>query len=145
MASASPQTAGVLSSWKEIASHLGKGVRTVQRWERELGLPVHRPVAKQRGIVLAFPEELHQWVEAHTNGGAAASQSSKGNGEPHKGHDRPHNGNGHGTRHHITSTDAFARHIFHLCEVSQHLQSRLAVTIEETRRIREKAKRTRAA
>lgn len=31
-----------LNSWKEIATFLGRGVRTVQRWERELQLPVHR-------------------------------------------------------------------------------------------------------
>jgi hypothetical protein len=31
-----------LDSWKEIASYLGRGVRTVQRWECEEGLPVHR-------------------------------------------------------------------------------------------------------
>jgi DNA-binding transcriptional regulator YiaG len=26
--------AGVLTSWTEIARYLGKGVRTVQRWEK---------------------------------------------------------------------------------------------------------------
>ena len=31
-----------LDSWKEIATYLGRGVRTAQRWEREEGLPVHR-------------------------------------------------------------------------------------------------------
>ena len=31
-----------LDSWKEIAAHLGRDVRTVQRWERAEGLPVHR-------------------------------------------------------------------------------------------------------
>ncbi len=30
-----------LNGWKEIAAHFGKGVRTVQRWEKALGLPVH--------------------------------------------------------------------------------------------------------
>ncbi len=30
----------VLNSWKEIACYLGRGVRTVQRYERDLGLPV---------------------------------------------------------------------------------------------------------
>ncbi len=53
--------ASALTSWKEIAQHLGKGVRTVQRWERE-GLPVRRPKAGQKGRVLAFPEELDRWV-----------------------------------------------------------------------------------
>ncbi len=52
----------VLSSWKEIASYLGKGVRTVQRWERELSLPVRRPKPNEKQIVLAFPDELDAWV-----------------------------------------------------------------------------------
>lgn len=51
-----------LGSWKEIASFFGKGVRTVQRWERELGLPIHRPSRSQRGIVIAFPDELEAWA-----------------------------------------------------------------------------------
>lgn len=50
--------ASVLSCWKDIASHLGKGVRTVQRWERDLGLPVRRPNRNNRQIVLAISEEL---------------------------------------------------------------------------------------
>jgi hypothetical protein len=29
-----------LDSWKEIAAHLKRDVRTVQRWEKEHGLPV---------------------------------------------------------------------------------------------------------
>ncbi len=53
----------ILNSWKEIAGYLGRGVRTVQRWERELGLPVHRPKGRERSAVLAFPEELQQWLQ----------------------------------------------------------------------------------
>ena len=52
----------VLNSWKEIAAYLGRGVRTVQRWERDLRLPVHRPKGKDRSAVLAFPAELDQWL-----------------------------------------------------------------------------------
>jgi excisionase family DNA binding protein len=51
----------VLSSWKEIARYLGKGVRTVQRWEACERLPVHRP---GQGLVLAYAEELDTWVRA---------------------------------------------------------------------------------
>lgn len=54
----------VLSSWKEIAQFLGKGVRTAQRWERELGLPVHRPEQSNRYVVLADPGELLHWMKA---------------------------------------------------------------------------------
>ena len=53
----------ILNSWKEIASYMGRGVRTVQRWERDLGLPVHRPKGKDRSAVLAFPEELNAWLQ----------------------------------------------------------------------------------
>ena len=48
----------VLGSWKEIANYLGKGVRTVQRWERYSGLPIHRPSGSSKGVVIAFPAEL---------------------------------------------------------------------------------------
>ncbi len=62
----SPDTlrSGVLSGWKEIASHLGKGVRTVQRYERELGLPVRHPAHKSRGSVIATRAEIDAWVSA---------------------------------------------------------------------------------
>jgi hypothetical protein len=53
----------ILNSWKEIANYLGRGVRTVQRWERDLGLPIHRPKGKDRSAVLAFPEELNAWLQ----------------------------------------------------------------------------------
>lgn len=53
-----------LSGWKEIASYLGKGVRTVQRYERQLGLPVRRPAGKPWGSVVATKAELDAWVKA---------------------------------------------------------------------------------
>lgn len=53
---------GVFTSWKEIASYLGKGVRTVQRWEAQFGLPVQRPNAHAKGIVRATRDELDQWI-----------------------------------------------------------------------------------
>jgi DNA-binding beta-propeller fold protein YncE len=47
-----------LDGWKEIASHLGKGlsVRTAQRWQEE-GLPVRR----ENGRVFAHTDELDRW------------------------------------------------------------------------------------
>jgi hypothetical protein len=53
-----------LSGWKEIASYLDKGVRTVQRYERELGLPVRRPAGKPTGSVVATRAELDAWIAA---------------------------------------------------------------------------------
>ena len=55
------QQARMLGSWKEIASYLGKGVRTVQRWERQFGLPVRRPNVNAKGVVCALPQELDAW------------------------------------------------------------------------------------
>jgi hypothetical protein len=52
----------ILNSWKEIAGYLGRGVRTVQRWEAQLGLPVHRPAGKDHSAVIAFSSELDQWL-----------------------------------------------------------------------------------
>lgn len=53
----------ILNSWKEIATYLGRGVRTVQRWEAQLGLPIHRPAGKDHSAVLAFSSELDQWLD----------------------------------------------------------------------------------
>lgn len=53
-----------LSGWKEIANYLGKGVRTVQRYERQMGLPVRRPAGKPWGSVVATKAELDGWVKA---------------------------------------------------------------------------------
>jgi len=71
----------VLTSWKEIASHLGKSIRTVQRWERELGLPVRRPDLRRSGIVLADPTELDAWLHRQSTLGPLPEE---GNGD--RGH-----------------------------------------------------------
>jgi hypothetical protein len=52
----------MLNSWKEIASFLDRGVRTVQRWERELQLPVHRIGKGKRSPVYALVPELKFWI-----------------------------------------------------------------------------------
>ncbi len=50
-----------LDSWKAIATYLGRGVTTVQRWEREEGLPVRRHAHAVRGSVFAFRHEIDVW------------------------------------------------------------------------------------
>ncbi len=52
----------ILNSWKEIAEYIGRGVRTVQRWEHDLGLPVKRPRRHLRSPVVAFTAELDEWL-----------------------------------------------------------------------------------
>lgn len=51
-----------LVSWKEIAAHLGREVRTVQRWERTEGLPVRRHGHLKKSTVYAYTNELDEWV-----------------------------------------------------------------------------------
>jgi len=50
-----------LDSWKEIASHLKRTVRTVQRWEKQEGLPIHRHVHQSANSVYAYRSELDRW------------------------------------------------------------------------------------
>lgn len=52
----------ILSGWKEIANHMKKGVRTVQRYERTLRLPVHRPAGGLKGAVIATKAEIDAWL-----------------------------------------------------------------------------------
>ncbi len=50
-----------LRGWKEIAGFLGTSARSAQRWERELGLPVHRLRDTTGSVVSAYPSELDTW------------------------------------------------------------------------------------
>ena len=67
-----------LDSWKEIAAYLGRGVRTVQRWEREEGLPVHRLAHEKRGSIYARREELAAWWESRRRTLATPSTADRG-------------------------------------------------------------------
>ncbi len=53
-----------LDTWKEVASHLRRSVRTVQRWEREENLPVHRHQHDKQGSIYAFKGEVDAWWTA---------------------------------------------------------------------------------
>ena len=50
-----------LDSWKEIATFLKRGVRTVQRWEKEEGFPVHRHQHAKLGSIYALRSEVSAW------------------------------------------------------------------------------------
>src|ERR1700722_18812589 len=68
----------VLTSWKEIAQYVGKGVRTVQRWEYDLGLPVRRTKTGKKSSVLTVPGEIDAWVQSQRLlGGPPGSQESE--------------------------------------------------------------------
>lgn len=55
-----------LDGWKEIAAYLRRSVRSAQRWERTLGLPVHRMVTPEGGrVVYAQRHEIDAWRRRH--------------------------------------------------------------------------------
>jgi len=53
-----------LESGKDIATYLGREVRTIQLWERSEGLPIHRHQHEKRSSVYAFRSELDAWRAA---------------------------------------------------------------------------------
>lgn len=56
----------ILNGWKEISNYIERGVRTAQRWEALLGMPVYRPALKDRSAVVAFSDELDRWISRTT-------------------------------------------------------------------------------
>ena len=65
-----------LGSWKAIGAYLERDARTVRRWEKEEGLPVHRHSHKSRSSVYAFPTEIDAWRVGRT------ATSDVGSGDP---------------------------------------------------------------
>jgi Tol biopolymer transport system component len=55
-----------LDSWKEISAYLKRDVKTVQRWEKREGMPVHRHVHDKLGSVYAYRSELDAWMSRRT-------------------------------------------------------------------------------
>jgi len=53
-----------LDSWKAIAQYLDRDVRSVQRWERDRGLPIHRLPGQKGAAVFAYEHELNQWLRS---------------------------------------------------------------------------------
>jgi hypothetical protein len=54
----------------------------VQRWERELGLPIRRPRGKPRGPVIAFRRELDQWLQSAPTAEHQMAESQMGERQP---------------------------------------------------------------
>jgi hypothetical protein len=53
----------ILTGWKEVAAFLGRSVRTVQRREKEMGLPMRRLKAKGHSNPYALRSELVAWMK----------------------------------------------------------------------------------
>ena len=65
-----------LDSWKAIADYLDRDVRSVQRWERTRGLPVHRIPGTKTGGVFAYSHELDNWLHGRCDQQAATDGTS---------------------------------------------------------------------
>ena len=63
-----------LDGWDAISDYLGWHARTVIRWEKQKGLPVHRVSGGKRQPVYAYRHEIDQWFEKH--GGAVSIAAS---------------------------------------------------------------------
>jgi phage terminase Nu1 subunit (DNA packaging protein) len=66
----------MLNGWKEIATHLGRGIRTIQRWEK-FGMPVYRPNGHSRSAVVADPDQVESWLRARTEPRSARLQRAE--------------------------------------------------------------------
>src|SRR5215469_16426634 len=68
-----------LDSWKEISAYLKRDPRTVQRWEKNEGLPIHRHVHESQASVYAYSSELDAWLASRTirNDNGAVAQPSR--------------------------------------------------------------------
>jgi len=65
-----------LRGWKEIGAYLDACGRTVQRWERELKLPVHRAGTIGRPLIIAHRAELDDWLQSIAGRTALAEVNS---------------------------------------------------------------------
>ena len=69
-----PSRGSNLDSWKEIAAYLRRDIRTVQRWEKQEGLPVHRHQHDERGTAYAYSGEIDEWLQNRRRRAGAAAQ-----------------------------------------------------------------------
>jgi hypothetical protein len=66
-----------LDTWKAIAAHVGRDVRTVLRWHKDRGLPVHRVPGGKGRSVFAYSDELDAWLESEARDTAAGSEPAQ--------------------------------------------------------------------
>jgi tetratricopeptide (TPR) repeat protein len=65
-----------LNSWKEVARYLRRDIRTVQIWENQEGLPIHRHFHRRQSSIFAFRCEIDAWYQQRT-GAPVADQIAK--------------------------------------------------------------------
>lgn len=78
-----------LVGWKELAEYLGTSPRTVQRWEREKGLPVRRVPGSTGHSVFADSGELDRWLESKESLATMTADQGPGDNNPETNRRRP--------------------------------------------------------
>jgi hypothetical protein len=66
-----------LDSWKEIAAFLKRGIRTIQRWEKMEGLPVHRLPHDKLGSIFAYRSEVSAWWNSRATRPGSSGESER--------------------------------------------------------------------
>jgi hypothetical protein len=66
----------ILNTWKEIANYLDVEVKTAQRWEKELCMPVHRSKISPKSRVFAYKDELDAWNPKNRRSGTILKSES---------------------------------------------------------------------
>lgn len=77
-----PSASRRLHSWKEIASYLRRGITTVQRWEREEGLPVRRHLHAASGSVFADTADIDGWLNGRSTPADRPGEAGRGTLDP---------------------------------------------------------------
>lgn len=67
-----------LNSWKEIADVIGRTERTARRWEKALGLPVHRVGSGTKKTIHASRTEILEWLRHQGLPAAAITPDTPG-------------------------------------------------------------------
>ena len=58
----------ILDSWKAISDYLDRDIRTCERWEKELELPIHRiNQDSPRSKVFTYKSEIDSWLKKRIN------------------------------------------------------------------------------
>ncbi|HKR32428.1 MAG TPA: hypothetical protein VJT08_18240 [Terriglobales bacterium] len=68
----------ILNSWKEVSQYVGRGVRTLQRYERTLGFPIRRVAGRPHTSVMAFSDEIDTWLDGRSRGTHLNTTSAAG-------------------------------------------------------------------
>jgi hypothetical protein len=58
-----PLSVETVGNWREISKYVGRGIRTLQRWETMYGFPIHRPSpTAKKGAVFSTKAEIDNWL-----------------------------------------------------------------------------------